>query len=215
MKRNIITTAIAVSMVASLCFAEEAEVEKAKDTAVRISIGNTPGIDEVEASGGSFDAPDEGGVSIQVLGTQRFWSQNNPAIGGVFGAGLFLSTHSASEDGESIDTTAFGGMFEGGLAVKASEKLVFELLPFIGIGIGSNDLDVPVLGLDDSGTGLYLMYGVKGGAFFSVSDSVELGLEAGLYAFDQEQEIDFGGFTEDFTFSGSGATVSLVCAIKF
>jgi len=106
-------------------------------------------------------------------------------------------------------------MFEGGLAVKAGEKLVFELLPFIGIGIGSNELDVPSLGLDDSGTGLYLMYGVKGGAFFSVSDSVELGLEAGLYAFDQDQEIDFGGFTEDFTFSGSGATVSLVCAVKF
>ncbi len=215
MKRNIITTAIVVSMVTGLCFAEETEVEKAKDKSVRISIGNTPGIDEIEASGRSVDAPDEGGVSIQVLGTQRFWSQNNPAIGGVFGGGLFLSTHSASEGGESIDTTAFGGIIEGGLAVKAGENFVFELLPFIGAGIGSNDLDVPALGLDDSGTGLYLMYGIKGGAFFSVSDSVELGLEAGLYAFDQDQEIEMFGVTEDFTFSGSGASVSLVCAVKF
>lgn len=214
MKRNIITIAIAATMVTSLCFTEEIEVEKPKDSSLRISIGNTPGIDEVETAGGSFEAPDEGGVSIQVLGTQRFWSKNTPAIGGVFGGGLFLSTHSASEAGESIDTTAFGGIFEGGLAVKAGEKFVFELLPFIGLGVGFNDIDVPGF-IEDSGTGLYVMYGVKGGAYFSVSDALELGLEAGLYAFEQDQEIDFGGFTEDFTFSGSGASVSLVCAVKF
>ena len=59
------------------------------------------------------------------------------------------------------------------------------------------------------------MYGIKAGAYFSVSDAIELGLEAGSYAFEQDQEIDFGGGAEDFTFSGSGASVSLVCAVKF
>lgn len=215
MKRNIITTVIAVSMVSGFCFSEDIEEIESKDESLRISIGNTPGTDEVKAFGGSFKVPDEGGVSVQILSMKRFWSKNIPAIGGVFGGGIFLSTHSSSDAEGSIGTTAFGGMLEGGLAVRAGDKFIFELLPFIGLGIGFNDMNIPALGIDDNGSGRYIMYGIKTGAYFSVSDAIEIGLEAGLYAFEQDQEVNFGGVVEDFTFRGSGVSVSLVCAIKF
>jgi hypothetical protein len=213
-KHSIITTAIAVTMMTGFCFAQAAEETNSRDGSLRISIGNTPGIDKVENSGvGSLDPSDDGGLSVQVLGSRRFWSEEPTGIGGVLGGGFFRSTHSASGSDYSLDTEAFGGIIQGGLAIKAGENLVLELLPFAGAGIGANDVVVDGL-IDDSGSGGYVMYGIKAGVYYD-SDEVEIGLEVGSYAFEQDQEIELFGVSEDFTFSGSGATASIVFALTF
>ncbi len=95
--------------------------------------------------------------------------------------------------------------------MKAGEKVVFEVAPYLGLGVASNETTGYT-----SGTGSYGLFGVKGSAFVLLGDNVELGLELGYEGFSHDQEFDLGGgFTETVTFSGSGPRVAAVLAIKF
>jgi hypothetical protein len=101
-------------------------------------------------------------------------------------------------------------MMQGGLAVRAGQRVVFELGPYLGLGVANNE----ITGFDD-GTGPYVLLGLKGGVFVLLGNSVELGLEVGAEGISTEQEITDGFDTEDVTFSGSGVHVAAVLAIPF
>ncbi len=210
MKRNIITTAIAVSLVAGVCVAEETEVKESKDFSLRVSLGNAPGIDEVKDSTETNSVNDDGGARVEVLAVKRWWSQNNPNIGGSFGGGIFFGNHALSDSGMEVDLTTFGGMIQGGFIAKAGENFVFEVGPYLGIGIANNE----TTGYSD-GTGSYGLFGVKAGAFVLLGDNIELGLELGYEGFAHEQEYKDGSGTEDVTFRGNGPRIAAVLAVKF
>ncbi|MEI6890659.1 MAG: hypothetical protein V5783_00680 [Pontiella sp.] len=212
MTRNIITTAIAVSLVAGVCVAEETEVKESKDFSIRVSLGNAPGIDEVESSGGSGSINDDGGARVEIIAVKRWWGKSNSNIGGSFGGGVFFGNHALSDGGIEVDLTTFGVLLQGGFIAKAGDHIVLEVGPYLGIGIADNETS----GYSGSGTGSYGLFGVKGGAFFLLGSKVELGLELGYEAFSHEQEYDGGWIgNEDVTFSGSGVHVAAVFAVKF
>lgn len=212
MKHNIIATAIAVSLSAGVCFAEDVEEAKSKDFSIRVSIGNAPGIDEVEDSTGSGSVDDDGGSRVEVLAVKRWWSKNNPNIGGSFGGGIFIGSHALSDSGIEVDLTTFGVLLQGGFIAKAGDNFVFEVGPYLGIGVAENE----TTGYTSEGRGSYGLFGVKGGAFVLLGENVELGLELGYEAFSHEQEYEGGWIgNEDVTFSGSGGHVAAVLAVKF
>ena len=189
----------------------EQQTEKSKNNSIRIRFGNAPGFDELEDDTGSYAIDDDGGSQFDVVYQRRFWSKNNPVIGGVFGGGIFFGNHSSSSGAVDLDVTTFGGLVEGGFAVKAGEVVVFEISPYLGAGIAENKTTGYT-----SGTGTIVIYGVKGGAYFALGSAIELGIEAGYGAATHDQEYeDSWGYTEDVTFTGSGAVVAGVLSIKF
>jgi len=208
--KGIVVVAMACGMSA---VGEEVQDKASKDFSIRVSIGSAPGVDEFEVDGfGTESVSDEGGGRLEILAVKRFWGKNNPNIGGTFGGGIFFSGHSGKDDvGDEVDLSVFGGMIQGGLVVKASESVTLEFGPYLGIGSGKTE----VTGFT-SGRGAHAFFGVKGGVFVILGDSVELGLELGYEGFAQEQEFDDGfGGTVDVTFSGSGVRGALVAAVKF
>lgn len=68
----------------------QAVVGVAKDWSVRFAMGSAPKLDEAEAEGDTDTMDGDAGGRFEILAAKRFWSENNPDIGGVFGAGLFL-----------------------------------------------------------------------------------------------------------------------------
>lgn len=206
-----IATAMTVFMASGLCFAEETADAGTKDFSLRVSLGNAPGIDEVEDNTGTYSVNDDGGSRIEILAVKRWWGKGSPSVGGSFGGGLFFGHHAMSEPLLDVDLTVFGVMLQGGFIARAGDLCAFEVGPYLGIGIANNE----TTGYSD-GTGSYGLFGLKGGAFFLLGESVELGLELGYEGFAHEQEYDIGmGVTEDVTFSGSGARVAAVLAVKF
>ena len=183
-----------------------------KDFSIRIALGSAPGIDEGEILGSSGPLNDEGGAQVEVLLNKRFWSKNNPNIGGVLGGGIFSAANSGQDGsgGDTFDLTAFGLIAQGGIVAKLGNYIVIEAMPYLGAGGAS----VEITGFSD-GSAPYFMYGVKGGIFAQLGNSVELGIEAGYHGFSSEVELDFGGSTADLTLSGSGPRVAAVLAIKF
>ena len=181
------------------------------DVSIRMSLGIAPGIDEVDDSSGSYDANDDGGSRLEILGVQRFWSKNNPNIGGSFGGGIFFGDHALEENDFEVDLTTFGAMIQGGVIVKAGEGFVLEFGPYLGFGIADNE----TTGFSD-GTGPYALFGVKGGAFILLNENIELGVDLGYEGFSHKQEYeDRFGRDEDVTYNGSGAHVALVLAVNF
>ncbi len=187
--------------------------ESQKDFSIRVSLGSAPGIDE-EESDFWIELPisEEGGGQLEILAVQRFWSKNNPNLGGVLGGGVFFSGNSGKYlgGGPDIELAAFGVMGEGGIVAKLGERVVVEAMPYLGIGGAS----VEITGFTD-GSAPYLMYGVKGGVFILLSDNVELGLELGYGGFSSEVELQQGLLVGDNTFKGSGGRASMVLALKF
>lgn len=212
MKLNIITATIVTSLLTTICIAEEADVKDPKDFSFRVSLGTAPGTDEFDVDGGDDGSLDDDvGARLELLAVKRFWKSNESTVGGMFGGGIFFAGHSGEDDfGDDVDTSAFGFLLQGGLAARAGEVVVLEFGPYLGFGIAEND----VSGFDD-GTGPYGLFGIKGGVFVSLSEKVELGLEVGYEGFATEQEFEIFGSDVDVTFSGSGARVAGVLAIKF
>ena len=218
MKRNIITTATAVSIASGLCFAEKSEVTKLKDLSLRVSLGNAPGIEDFEDSRG-FDnhvKDADYGSRIEILAVKRWWGESNQNIGGSIGGGIFVGRHTLSETGTisgdlNVDLTIFGGIIQGGFIAKAGKNFVFEVGPYLGLGIAYNE----TTGYTDS-TGSYGLFGIKGGAFILPSENIEIGLELGYEGFEHKQDYKDGfGGTVDVTFSGSGPRVAAVFVVKF
>ena len=209
--KNYITGFIALMMVCGLSVSGEEAVEKtSKDFSIRVSLGSAPGID----SYGDFSqtsVSDDGGGRVELLAVKRFWGKSNPNIGGTLGGGIFYAGHSGSGSGFQSDLSAFGGMLQGGLAMKAGEKVVFEVGPYLGIGVAENKISSL-----NSGEGPYGFLGVKGGVFVLLGSRFELGLELGYEGFVQDQEFD-NRFGRSFhaTFSGHGPRAALVAAVKF
>ncbi len=181
-----------------------------KDFSIRVAIGNAPGIDEGEILWSEFPIEDDTGSQIEVLAVQRFWSRNSPSIGGVLGGGVFFSNNSGTDAGstDTFDLTAFGIMGQGGVAGKLGQHVVLELVPFVGVGGAS----VEITGFTD-GSAPYFLYGVKGGVFILLGESIELGLEVAYQEFSSEVELKPS--TADLTLSGSGVRGAVVLAIKF
>ena len=101
-------------------------------------------------------------------------------------------------------------MGEGGIAAKLGDNVVIEAMPYFGFGGAS----VEITGFTD-GSAPYYMYGLKGGIFVLLGESVELGLEAGYQAFSTEVEVELGGGVEaDWTWEGDGFRGALVLNIK-
>ncbi len=193
--------------------ASDSWVAPSEQSFIRVSLGSSPGIDEFSFdSGHSGNIAADGGVQLEVLQVKRSWSESNPNLGWMSGWGLFYSNH-AGEDavGDTVEIDAFGVMGELGVAYKASDSFVLELLPYFGWGIAGNELS----GYERGTGGLY-MYGVKGGAFYHLDDNVELGLEIGSGYVKQEQEYERSdGSTFEGTFKGSGGRIAFVVAVKF
>ena len=200
----------AITMICGMvAYGEEVELERVKDMSIRISLGSAPGIDEVEDSTGSGSVDDDGGARVEVLFVKR-WLGDNP-VGGFLGGGLFIGSHALSDSGVEVDLTTFGGMIAGGFVGKIGNAFTYEVGPYLGLGIAENE----TTGYE-SGSGSYAFFGVKGGAFVSLGDSIELGLELGYEGFSHEQEYEGGWLgNETVTFSGSGAHVAAVLAVKF
>ncbi len=189
--------------------------KNSKDFSIRVSLGSTPGIDEGEVDGlGTLSIEDETGGQLEILVVKRFWSKNNPNLGGILGGGVFLSSNSGSDQTPPVfdyDLTALGIMGQGGVAARFGDYVVVEVMPYFGIGGAS----VEITSFSDGGAP-YFIYGIKGGVFVLLGESIELGLELGYHGFSSEVELDFGGgVTTDLTLSGSGVRGALVAAIKF
>ncbi len=191
---------------------EEAQEKESKDFSIRVSLGSASGVDEVESNiinSGALE--DEGGGQLEVLAVKRFWSKNNPNVGGLFGGGIFLGGNSGKYgNGDEVELSAFGGMIEGGFIAKAGEFVVFELAPYVGLGGAT----VNISGFSE-GSAPYILYGIKGGVFFLLGEFVELGVEAGIGGFSSEIEVEIFGNTGEATYSGDGFRGALVLVIKF
>jgi hypothetical protein len=189
----------------------EADAKASKDFSIRIAGGSVPGIDEADIDGfGTVSLDDETGGRLEVLAVKRFFGKNDSAIGGMFGGGIFFSGQSGEAGGSEVTLSAFGGMIQGGMAIKLGQNWVVEFGPYLGLGVAETELT----GFDD-GTGPYAFLGVKAGVFVGLGDSVELGLELGYEGFSQEQEFEGFGGNVDVTFSGSGPRLAAVLAFKF
>lgn len=209
MKDAIMVTAIAVTLAAGVCFAEDTETSKSRDFSFRVSAGSAPGTDEFEVDGfgGTQSLDSDDGARIEIVAVKRFWKSNESRIGGTFGGGMFYAEHSGTDVvGDEVDTQALGLLLQGGLAVKAGEIVVIEAGPYLGLGVAYTEVD----GFDD-GYGAYALFGLKAGAFLSLGEYIELGLEAGYESFATEPEL----VGVDILFSGTGARVAGVLAIKF
>lgn len=208
--KGIVVFAMACGMSA---IGEETTTEKvSKDFSVRVSLGSAPGVEEWEAILGTEAVDEDGGGRLEILAVKRWWWENNPNIGGTFGGGIFFSGHRGKEPGgtDTIDLSAFGGMIQGGFAMKVGDIVVLELTPYGGIGGAKNE----TTGFT-AGNGPYYFLGIKGGVFVALGNSFELGLELGYESFDQDQELKIGGTTYDTTVSGSGVRGALVASILF
>jgi len=198
----------AVSGFAEDGFAKDTTTEK--DMGIRISFGVAPGINEVEAGGSSASVQDDAGGQIEVLFERRHWTKNNPNFAGIWGAGLFLASASATGGGDKVELSAFGIMGQGGVAWRVGDIVVFEVQPYFGVGGAS----VELTGFTD-GSAPYFMYGAKGGIFVELGKSFELGVEVGYQAFSSTVELEYLSYTEDLTLTGDGLHASLVASIKF
>jgi len=219
MNRCIKRIAVAVSMVCGLsAFGQEGDAKvsnpkDSKDFSLRIAYGTVPGVSEAKIDGGPTLSGDaEMGGRLEILAVKRFFGENDSTVGGMFGGGGFISGgQSGKYGGNEVTISAFGGMIQGGVAIKLGERFVLEAGPYLGIG-GAN---VELTGFDD-GSGPYAFFGVKAGAFIMLGERVDLGLELGYEGFAQKQEFsDSFGNTADVTFTGNGARVAIVLAIKF
>jgi hypothetical protein len=211
MNARLLRVTILLLTAAGICMAEESAIRKSKDFSIRLSAGSTPGYDEAEASGDSISLDDDMGTRIELLAVRRFFGSGESTLGGMLGGGLFFAGHSGQfELEDEIESSVFGAMMQGGLAVRAGQRVVFELGPYLGLGVANNE----ITGFGD-GTGPYVLLGLKGGVFVLLGNSVELGLEVGAEGISTEQEITDGFDTEDVTFSGSGVHVAAVLAIPF
>ncbi|MEE9368405.1 MAG: hypothetical protein V3V05_06030 [Pontiella sp.] len=188
---------------------------KSKDFSLRVSVGSAPGIDEGEVLGMTFPVDADNGSQIEFLAVKRFWSKNHPAIGGVFGGGIFIANNSGVDADPSssakFDLSAFGIMGQGGLAVKLGKHIVVEASPYLGLGGAS----VEITNFTDGGA-VYVMYGLKGGIFVLLGQSIELGIEGSIHGFSSDVELELSpGLTTDLTLTGSGPSVAAVLAVKF
>jgi|SRR6478736_2512881 len=188
------------------------EAKVSKDFSLRIAGGSVPGIDEADVDGfGTVSLDDKTGGRLEILAVKRFFGKSDSTVGGVFGGGIFFSGQSGEAGGDEVKLSAFGGMIQGGVAIKLGHNWVVEFGPYLGLGVAETELT----GFED-GTGPYGFLGVKAGVFVGLGDRVELGLELGYEGFSQEQEFDDGfGGTVDVTFSGSGPRLAAVLAFKF
>jgi opacity protein-like surface antigen len=157
------------------------------------------------------------GGQLEILAVQRYWSKNTPSIGGVFGGGIFFASNSGEEsitdtfDPWEFETGAFGLLGQAGVAGKIGKNIVVEVLPYLGVGGAVTEVTTST-GASDDGSGSYFMYGVKGGIFVQLSQSIELGVEIGYQGISVDVEVDGGS---DIELSGDGARGAAVLAIKF
>ena len=189
---------------------EETKDESSNDFSIRISLGNAPGVSDLSYPGGSISGETKAGDGgrLEVLAVKRYWSEKESRAGGTFGGGLFVGRQDGREDGgiHSTEISSFGAMIQGGLAIKASDTLIFELTPYFGLGGAQNRIQ----GFSIE-NGPYYFYGIKGGFFFEVSRNIELGLELGYEGFIQEVEYQNMAIKS----TGSGFSGGLVLAVKF
>lgn len=214
---RIITTTITIFLAVGVCLAESPQT-KSKNTSLRVTLGSAPGVEKGKSSGvvsASGPIGDDGGARLEIMGIKRSWSESNPDIGGMFGAGLFIGGNKGEDEGSSIDILPIGGIFQGGVVYKAHDTLIFEAGPYVGLGIAVTDTVIEGVGEFTNQTGPYVLYGIKGGVLFQVSASVELGFELGYEGFSMEQEYEYLGSTFDATYSGHGGRISGVLGIKF
>ena len=197
-----------------------AVAKKKADHGIRVGIRNSPGISDFEEEGvidphkESLDSED--GVQVDVMYVRRhLGSDGSSPAGPIWGAGIFISSSSGKDSGGGeYELNAFGAIGEGGVAIQLGKVAVLEILPFLGIGGAAQDMP----GTVNTGSGPYLMYGVKGGVFFHLGDRVELGLEAGYSGFTSSGEIEYAGgsgLNADITFEGGGFQGGGVFVIKF
>jgi len=181
---------------------------------IRASLGSAPGWSESDHGASSYDMDDDTGGQLEVLVVQRFWSKNHPAFGAVLGAGVFFAGNSGEETEGTLweyDTAAIGIMGQGGVAVKIGEYIILEALPYLGAGGAVTEVTF-ANGADDDGGGNYFMYGIKGSAFFKLSESIELGVEIGYQ--DIYADIDFDN-APDVELTGDDVRGTVVLSIKF
>lgn len=200
----------AVVGIAAQGLTEEA-AEKEMDHGIRVSLGYAPGINEIGVEGISAPVDDDGGAALEVLYQRRHWSDAADTFCGTWGAGLFYAGHSGSESTTSseFDLSAFGVMGQGGVAFKAGDFVVFEIQPYLGAGVAT--LEASSGGITGDESGAYAVFGIKAGAFFKVSKSMELGIEAGFQGHAGVAEVE--GVELDYV--GDGLRANGVVAIKF
>lgn len=187
-----------------------ADKMKSNELELRMSLGNAPGVEELDLDGaGTSSLDDDGGGELDFLVVNRFWASEDAPVCGVLGGGIFFAGHSGTVGSNKVDLSAFGLMAQGGLAARAADFVVFEFGPYLGIGVAEQE----ITGFSD-GRGAYVMYGLKGGAFFSLGSNIELGLEVGYGGFANNVEFDVGGgLTQDGTFTGDGAKAAVVLSV--
>lgn len=203
--------AIIAITIATISFAETEVPNESRDLSVRFALGSAPGWDEFEIVGLSGSLDDEVGARAELLVVKRFWGDNDSTVGGMLGGGIFVSSHEGTDEvGDSIESSVFGAMIQGGVAFRAGEIVVIELGPYLGLGSANNE----ITGFSD-GNGPFGLFGMKTGVFVRLGPSVELGLELGYEGIATTQEISDGFTTEDIDFTGSGARFAGVVMVCF
>ena len=189
---------------------EESQDQLTSDFAVRTALRITPGVSDLSYYSGAISGEtkaDDGG-RLEVLAVKRYWSGKESQAGGTLGGGLFVGRQDGREDGthNKIEISSFGAMIQGGLALRGGDHFIFELTPYVGVGGAQNR--IKGFSIEN---GPYYFYGIKGGFFFELSQSIELGLELGYEGF--KQEVEYENMTIKST--GSGFSGGLVLAVKF
>lgn len=185
------------------------------DIGIRFAVGSAPGVSEWEDDRfGDYDADAGAGFQLEVLGVQRFWSSDEAVAGGVLGAGLFIAGHDGTvgpAEELELNTTVFGFMAQGGLALRLSESIIIEVNPYLGFGGGIQELSESGTVISDGGA-VYVMYGVKAGVFLLMGPQAELGLELGAGGFSSTAEYENG---DERVYTGSGGRAALALNITF
>lgn len=192
-------------------------IQKWNKHGIRVGIRNAPGADEFEVSLGGASSTEEldpqDGGQIDVMYVRRHMGADGKNMfGPMWGAGLFIANSSGTEIGDTgeVELSAFGIIGEGGVAAQLGDVVVLELMPFLGFGGAAQE----ITGYTTGGAS-YLIYGIKGGLFFRLGSSIELGLEAGYSGFASEGQVEEFGITYDVTFTGGGFQGAGVLVFKF
>lgn len=234
MIKNILKVVTLGILATSTTWAETDDTKRneSKDWSARLSFGIAPGWDEIVRDIQWFPESQEteslsgdGAPRIEVLLEKRFFAGES-SFGGMLGGGFFFTdqtfTGGSLADSDVINkikTTAVGGILHGGAVARAGKNIVFELGPYVGYGTAYNDGASEVEEWEP-----YVFWGIKGGVFFLISKSAEIGLEVGYEEVsssgaDRMMDYDWGwNFATDFydyDLTGSGIRVAGVLSLRF
>ena len=208
-----------IATLASLAIAASAADPSFGGWDVRLGIGLTPGVKQVEVVGAGDNTFDfSASTSMQWALGANYTYPIDANWGLVVGPNIIVS--SASGDGEGDASSAkwtvasYGLELVFGAAYKIDQHWKLELTPFLGYGAATSTLEVGGNSEDSDSISL-TDYGIKFAGIYSFDNHIMLGADVGYKSWNTGAATftDIDG--NDFKASGSGATASIFVGYAF